>query len=542
MKIRHYLAALSLFGIFTHLQAQQAQQERKTPIMGWSSWNTYRININSDLIKSQAKAAVDLGLRDVGYTYINTDDGFFGFRDSVGNLVTHPQRFPEGLSSMVDYIHSLGMKAGIYSDAGANTCGSIWDKDPNGINVGLYGHTKQDAEYFFNKLGFDFIKIDYCGAGQELNLDEKTQYTTICDTLRNTSKHPININICRWAFPGTWVRDVAESWRISSDISPKWWSIKYIMEKNMYLSAYAGNGRFNDMDMLEIGAGLPANEEDVHFALWCLMSSPLLIGCDLQKIPERSLKLLKNTDLIALNQDSLGLQAHVIKYEGTGYILAKDLKEKLGRERAVAFYNPTDTTVNLSANLLEMGYKQYNESKKKLQVRDLLLQKDLKPIKDSIKVILPPHSVKIYRINGERQKESKTYQAEWAFLPEYNDLPKAPKTKNVGYESDSIAEGRMVVRYAGGRKGNTINWDEVYSENGGKYTLRVRYRADKFRSIGLKIDETDYGVVSVSTDKKADKFDNMDFKVTLKKGYNKVELYSILTWLPDIDCISIIPD
>ena len=235
----------------------KAQNNRFTPpIMGWSSWNTYRININEQLIKKQADAIIDRGLKTVGYRYINIDDGFFGWRDESGILHTHPKRFPNGLENIVKYIHDKGLKAGIYSDAGSNTCGSIWDNDPNGIGVGLYGHEKQDADLFFNKWGVDFIKIDYCGAGQELALDEQKRYTEI--------------------------------YRAFNDITPEWASIKHIINKNLYLSAYARNGHYNDMDMLEIGRGLKPEEEEVHFGMWCIMSSPLLIGCDLTTIPDKS--------------------------------------------------------------------------------------------------------------------------------------------------------------------------------------------------------------------------------------------------------------
>ena len=139
-------------------------------------------------------------------------------------------------------------------------------------------------------------------------------------------KH-VSMNICRWAFPGTWAKKLASSWRISGDITPNWNSIKYIIGKNLYLSAYAGDGHYNDMDMLEIGRGMARNEEEVHFGMWCIMSSPLLIGCDMTNIPEQSLELLKNTELIALNQDRLGLQAYVVQHEGEGYVLVKDIEK-----------------------------------------------------------------------------------------------------------------------------------------------------------------------------------------------------------------------
>lgn len=197
------------------LMAQQA-----TPIMGWSSWNTYRVHISDSLIRKQADAMVAQGLKEVGYTYINIDDGFFGYRDAEGNLCTHPQRFPDGMKGIADYIHSKGLKAGIYSDAGRNTCGSMWDRDVNGVGVGLYGHESRDADLFFNRWDFDFIKIDYCGAGQQLDLDEQKRYTEIIEAIRATSRKEVSVNICRWAFPGTWAKMLARSWRISPDITP----------------------------------------------------------------------------------------------------------------------------------------------------------------------------------------------------------------------------------------------------------------------------------------------------------------------------------
>ena len=141
------------------------------PLMGWSSWNTYHVNINEELIKRQADAMVSQGLKDVGYLYINTDDGFFGWRDETGLMHAHPDRFPNGMKPVADHIHSLGLKAGIYSDAGTNTCGSMGDNDERGIGSGLYGHEQQDMDLYLKEWGFDFIKIDYCG-GSELGLDE----------------------------------------------------------------------------------------------------------------------------------------------------------------------------------------------------------------------------------------------------------------------------------------------------------------------------------------------------------------------------------
>lgn len=291
--IRKTLLGIAVAGLCSIACAQNTNRVFEPPVMGWSSWNTYRVNINDTLIMRQADAMIEKGLKNAGYRYINVDDGFFGGRDEKGIMQPHPTRFPRGMKVVSDHIHSLGLKAGIYSDAGSNTCGSIWDKDMNGVGAGMYGHERQDATLYFNDWNFDFIKIDYCGAGQELNLEEEKRYTEIRQAIDQVGAGHVSINICRWAFPGTWARKLARSWRISPDIAPNWKSVKYIIGKNLYLSAYAGEGHYNDMDMLEIGRGLAPNEEEVHFGMWCILASPLLIGCDLTTISEASLNLLK---------------------------------------------------------------------------------------------------------------------------------------------------------------------------------------------------------------------------------------------------------
>lgn len=202
------------------------------PIMGWSSWNTYRVNINEQLICSQADAMLNSGLQKAGYQYINIDDGYFGGREDNGKLFTHPQRFPNGLKGTVDYIHSLGFKAGIYSEAGIHTCGYQYDNDQAGAIAGMHGHETQDANYFFKELGFDFIKIDFCG-GLTAKMSEKERYLAIRKAIDQTGRKEVKVNICRWDFPGTWVSEAGQSWRISSDINPSWGSIRYIVEKNL---------------------------------------------------------------------------------------------------------------------------------------------------------------------------------------------------------------------------------------------------------------------------------------------------------------------
>ena len=541
--MRQTFSALYAFSIFllSAISADaQTIQPVEPPIMGWSSWNTYRININESLIKRQAEAMVSLGLKDVGYRYINIDDGFFGYRNEKGVLQTHPKRFPNGLKCVADHIHRLGLKAGIYSDAGANTCGSLWDADPNGIGVGLYGHEKQDADLYFNQWGFDFIKIDYCGAGQQLDLDERERYTAISKAIREVCPRDISVNICRWAFPGTWARDLARSWRISGDISPRWSSVKSIIRKNLYLSAYAGGGHYNDMDMLEIGRGLTQTEEEVHFGMWCLMSSPLLIGCDLTAIPDASLKLLKNEELIALNQDPLGLQAYVVQHEGEGYVLVKDIEQLRGNVRAAALYNPSDSTCafHVPLDLLELNGK--------VKVRDLVKQKDEKAIREYLSYTLPPHSVKILRLKAEQRLEPTRYEAEWAYLPLYNDLGKQKRI--ISPQSFEGASGRMIVTHIGGSKDNYMEWSNVHSDKGGSYTLTIAYlppeagkREVNDRLIEVEVNGHVYAPIKKLAKNRSEGICTVSLPVRLEPGRNTIRLGSAYTWTPDIDCITLEP-
>lgn len=507
--------------------------------MGWSSWNTYRVNINEALIRTQADAMVRQGLQEAGYRFVNIDDGFFGWRDKEGVLHPHPERFPDGMKGVVDYIHSLGLKAGIYSEAGSNTCGSIWDADRNGIGVGMYGFERQDADLFFNKWGFDFIKIDYCGAGQQLDLDEEERYTAIVEAIREVSPKNISLNVCRWAYPGTWVKGLATSWRISGDITPSWKSVRDIIARNRYLSAFAGDGHYNDMDMLEIGRGLSQTEEETHFGMWCMLSSPLLIGCDLTRIPEKSLELLKNRELIALNQDPLGLQAYVVQHEGEGYVFVKDILQRRGRVRAVALYNPSDSPCPFSVPLSCL------ELEGKTRLRDLVRGKDERSVSDCIRFEVPAHGVKILRAEAERRLEPQLYEAEHAYLNEFDDLAKHPR--GVAYMPFEGASGGMTICNVGGHASNYAEWKEVFSEKGGAYRMTIHYvpaerreREISDRRLTVSVNGNQVELDGLETDRSKG-VATVALTVTLRPGYNVVRMGSRLTWTPDLDCFTLVP-
>lgn len=513
-----------------------AQNNVETPTMGWSSWNTYRNNISDQLILRQANAMKTLGLGDVGYTYINIDDGAYGGRDAQGKLLPHPRRFPKGLKPVVDHIHSLGFKAGTYSDAGSNTCASFWDKDSLGIGVGLYGHDEQDAFYFFQECGFDFIKIDFCGGDAAQNfdkteLDEQQRYTAIRKAISAVNRPDVRINICRWAFPGTWVSTVGSSWRISPDISPEWASIKSIIERNRFLSAYAGPGRYNDMDMLEIGRGLSEAEERTHFGMWCIMSSPLLIGCDLEKIPESSLNLLKNKELIALNQDTLGLQAYQIRETNGVALFVKDVETRMGNKRAIALYNATDQDQEFQLDFLEIDLGG------KIKVRDLFAQTSLGDyISGKLSVKVGAHDTRIFLLEAEQRYERQVYEAECGWLNTYQCLNNPLAIGSAYYEADARTSGGGKVRGLGDGENNHLECRNVYSQQGGEYWAHIYYQSGPICQMSCRANDGQAFPLYVSSGSD-ERVGVCRFLLRLKPGYNTIRIFSTKGECPDIDAM-----
>lgn len=525
------LAALSLLG--GRMTAQEPAC--KPPLMGWSSWNAYRVNISEDIIKHQADLMVEKGLKDAGYRFINIDDGFFGYRDETGKMHEHAQRFPNGMKVVVDHIHNLGLKAGIYTDAGNNTCGSMSDQDKAGIGAGIYGHEAQDAQLYFGDWGFDFIKIDYCG-GSYLGLNERDRYTDIRQHIDIVNRQ-VALNICRWAYPGTWAKEVAGSWRISGDIQARWESIKYVVGKNLYLSAYAGDRHYNDMDMMVVGfreaspvggEGLTQTEEEAHFGLWCIMSSPLLIGCNLEKMSDATLELLKNKELLALNQDPLGLQAYVVQHENEGYVLVKDIEQKRGKVRAVALYNPSEQPCSFTVPLTDLEFEGT------VKVRDLVKHRDLGKVDGALKQEVPAHGAMILRIEGKKRIEPTVYEAEWAYLPLFDDLGKNPNA--VRYTPQEGTSGKMIVGYLGGQPENYAEWKEVYSEKGGQYRMTVQYTQGAGRQLELTVNGEKQVLKQLGDD---NGLRTVTVPVTLKPGYNTVRMGNSYNWAPDIDCFTL---
>ncbi|HOD88942.1 MAG TPA: alpha-galactosidase [Bacteroidales bacterium] len=507
--------------------------------MGWSSWNNYGHNINDSIIKAQADAMVYSGLADLGFKYINIDDGFFDGRNADGSLRINATKFPYGMKTLADYIHSKGLKAGFYSEAGANTCGSIWGAQTGGVDGGLYNHDQQDIDSIFKSWGFDFLKVDFCG-GQQQGLDEETRYTQIKTAINNTGRTDINFNVCRWQFPGAWVCSVADSWRMSGDINltpgsiPSWNEILKIIDQNTFLAAYASPGHYNDMDMLEVGRGLSFEEDKSHFSIWCILSSPLVLGNDLANMSEQTKSILTNPEVIAVNQDTTGLQARRIWDNGSGLqVWAKNLNGKLSNERAVVLFNRRDTAASISVKWKDLNLEG------PATVRDLWERRDLRIMDSMFTADVPSHGVVMLKVVGKQNKLQQVFEAEYAWINTFNLTKNSKILPNQGRAVvDTLCSGLAKVAWLGNSADNYIEFRDVYVYSDGKYKLSISYISGENRNITLSVNGIDKVLKKLNSgDWKT--IDNKTITVKLNKGYNTIRLSNANGWMPDVDKIQL---
>ncbi|WP_443043881.1 NPCBM/NEW2 domain-containing protein [Streptomyces sp. NBC_00322] len=318
----------------------------RTPQMGFNNWNsTYcGADFNEAMVKGIADTFVSQGLKAAGYTYVNIDDCWaLPNRDASGNLVPDPVRFPHGIKAVADYVHSKGLKFGIYSSAGTKTC------DGQGFPGGL-GHERQDANLWAS-WGVDYLKYDNCN---NTGTDARQRYKAMADALKATGR-PILHSICEWGVnqPWNWAAEYGNSWRTTFDIRDNWSSMIGIAHQNQPLARYAGPGAWNDPDMLEVGnGGMTDTEYRTHFSLWAQMAAPLLIGSDLRSASAATLAILKNTDVIAVDQDSLGRQGTVVSSSGGLVVMSKPLADG---GRSVTLTNETTSAKTLSTTADAIG-------------------------------------------------------------------------------------------------------------------------------------------------------------------------------------------
>ncbi|MFD8393890.1 NPCBM/NEW2 domain-containing protein [Streptomyces sp. NPDC059680] len=317
-----------------------------TPPMGFNNWNSThcRADFNETMVKGIADLFVAKGLKDAGYRYVNLDDCWaLPQRDADGKLVPDPARFPNGIKAVADYVHSKGLKLGIYTSAGTKTCNSAGFP-------GALGHEYSDAQQFAD-WGVDYLKYDNCN---NQGVDARQRYTTMRDALKATGR-PIVYSICEWGQnkPWEWAADVGHLWRTTGDISDNWGSMLSILKQNLPLAPYAGPGHWNDPDMLEVGnGGMTDTEYRSHFSLWSVMAAPLLIGTDLRKASQATFDILDDKEVIAVDQDPLGKQGTVVTSAGGRWVIAKEMKDG---SRAVALFNESGTAQRIATSASAVG-------------------------------------------------------------------------------------------------------------------------------------------------------------------------------------------
>ncbi|XP_060957709.1 alpha-galactosidase 2-like isoform X1 [Cannabis sativa] len=327
----------------------------RTPPMGWNSWNHFQCNVDEWTVKTTANALITTGLAALGYKYVNIDDCWGeSNRDEKGNLKAKFKTFPSGIKALADYIHGRGLRLGLYSDAGFMTCSKTMP--------GSLGHEDQDARTFA-QWGVDYLKYDNC-----YNDGSKPQerYTKMSYALSKAGR-PILYSLCEWGQenPATWAGRYGNSWRTTGDIKDTWESITSIADQNNIWGRYAGPGKWNDPDMLEVGnGGMNVEEYRSHFSIWAAMKAPLLIGCDVRSLSKETLEILGNKEVISVNQDPLGVQARKIRSKGGLEVWAGPLSRK---RVVVVFWNRGNSMAAISVGWREIGLSTFTH----VLVRDL---------------------------------------------------------------------------------------------------------------------------------------------------------------------------
>jgi alpha-galactosidase len=352
----------------------------QTPPMGWNSWNKFGCDVSEQLIREMADAMVTTGMKDAGYQYINIDDCWQVGRDTSGKIIADPDQFPSGIKALADYVHSKGLKLGIYTDAGRMTC----QKRP-----GSYNHEVQDAKTYA-EWGIDYIKVDWCSSQ---GLDPEVQYAKFRDALALAGR-PMVFSICDWGVkaPWRWGPRIGNMWRTTDDISDSYSRMTDIGFGQSGLEKFASPGHWNDPDMLEVGNGGMNHEEyRTHMSLWVLLAAPLIAGNDLRAMTAGTKELLTNPEVIAVDQDPRGVQGHRVWQEGLLQIWAKPLADG---SQAVGLFNGTDAAIDITLEFKTIG------APAQAKVRDLWQHRDLGMMKESFTADVPQHGVVLVRVTN----------------------------------------------------------------------------------------------------------------------------------------------
>ena len=377
------LATVLLLGAFASLPHDNGLA--RTPPMGWNSWNHFGCDVSARLIKETADAIVASGMREAGYQYVVIDDCWQVARDRSGRIVADSVRFPGGMKPLADYVHSKGLKFGIYTDAGRRTCQG---------RPGTYGSEEIDARTYA-EWGVDYVKEDWCNAE---GLDAPTQYARFRDALLKAGR-PIVFSICEWGsnHPWDWAPRTGNLWRTTGDISDYWTSMVSRVDLNSQyaLAAGRGPGAWNDPDMLEVGnGGMTDDEYRAHFSLWAIMAAPLIAGNDVRTMSPATRDLLTNKEVIAVDQDSLGVQGMVVEIPGPDLqVWAKPLADS---SRAVVLFNRSALQTVITVPWWSLKIRGA------AKVRDLWAHADAGSFDDHFSATVPAHGVVMVRITPAR--------------------------------------------------------------------------------------------------------------------------------------------
>jgi len=371
--------------------ARAAEGLALTPPMGWNSWNKFGCNVSEKLIREAADAVVATGMKDAGYQYVVIDDCWQVKRDEKGRIVPDPDRFASGMKALADYVHGKGLKFGLYSDAGTGTC----QKRP-----GSKDHEETDARTYA-EWGVDYLKYDWCNAEGQ---DTRDSYGRMSRALRNSGR-PIVFSLCEWGStkPWLWAQGVGQLWRSTGDIQDCWdcgtsWGgmgVVHIIDLMADLYPYTGPGHWNDPDMLEVGnGGLKPAEARAHFSFWALFAAPLMAGNDLRSMSPDTLDILTNREVIAVDQDPLGMQGRKVRDNGPQEVWVKPLADG---SRAVVLFNRGTEAGDIGVAFDEIGLAPGG----KALVRDLWKKADVGSMGGSFKAKVEPHGVVMVRITPQ---------------------------------------------------------------------------------------------------------------------------------------------
>jgi alpha-galactosidase len=383
-------------------RAQKFDHLARTPPMGWNSWNKFGCDVSEKLIRETADALVESGMKEAGYQYVVIDDCWHGARDAAGNIHPDAARFPSGMKALADYVHSKGLKFGIYSDAGSKTCGG---------RPGSRGHEYQDA-LTYAKWGVDYLKYDWCNTE---GLKAEGAYVTMRDALYKAGR-PVVFSICEWGDnkPWEWAKPVGHLWRTTGDIYHCWdceknygnwssWGVLKILDMQKGLRQHAGPGHWNDPDMMEVGNGMAPGEDRAHFSLWAMLAAPLIAGNDLRHMSRETREILTNREVIAVDQDALGVQGFRHLSEGALEVWLKPLQ---GGDWAVCFLNRGEAPHRVSFDWKKQGgltdglsKASFSPDKTVYRIRDLWAGRDAGTTDSVFAASVPAHDVVMLRLS-----------------------------------------------------------------------------------------------------------------------------------------------